>query len=802
MSGIKSTDVNTTRRGFLKAASVVGMAGALGTSSMMTACSWLAPSDTSTAVEEKIIGTYHQCHCRGNCTIKARVRDGRLCQILPNDKAGEGFHKVCVKGLNEVQHVYSSQRLQTPLKRVGERGEGKFESITWDEAMEYFAEEIQKVWDKYGKTSVFFWAPTENSADVSELPKLLGATVSGVTGIDIGYSNGTSELYNITPVSGNGVSSSGVLDIRDYVNTKTHICIGSNFVESGLPHCSAYFDGLDAGMYSYIVDPNFTSTASKASEWVPIEPGTDPAFFLGLIAAIVEKGWVNEEFCKAHTTFPFLISTVDGKLQRDHTAVDGEEDDQNPYLCLTADGNLTNHLDSIDNISLEGSIVIDNVEYVTVYSQLLENAKTQTVAWAAQTTGISEEKFYEMADRIANHGPSRIDVGFGGGDRFQNSDIAGHAAGIVCSLTGNFSKYGSGLGLAYNGSYDQSSILGSWSLPSTMKSTKYKKTLFYLPYDKDSNIHALITWGDLQQHFGALEDVWEWTKTLDFFVYADIYNMTTAAYADLILPICTRFECEEEIGSIKTARWHLSLRQKCIEPLFESKSDFAASLAIAKALGLEDAMPKSAEERARYMLSKATNAKVAGYTIEDLQANDNVLPYKDFNKALKPKFSTYAYGGPANRLNVYYSTLVDYDQALPIWEAPCESVEQTPEYPLRFLSVKSRYRLHNQFCDSTWTQMYARTVLEMNPADLAERGLNNEDQVEVYNARGSFGCAVIGNECVRRGTVKILQGEWSKYMTFGNVQNVANSDITKRGYALPNGPVLLYNETLVQVKKA
>ena len=116
--------------------------------------------------------------------------------------------------------------------------------------------------------------------------------------------------------------------------------------------------------------------------------------------------------------------------------------------------------------------------------------------------------------------------------------------------------------------------------------------------------------------------------------------------------------------------------------------------------------------------------------------------------------------------------------------------------------MKSRFRLHDQFCDSTWNQQFCKTVLEMNPVDMTERGLVDGDEVAVYNDRGDCGCQVVASESVRPGTVKILQNEWTKHMTFGNQQNLTNPTVTERGLALPNGPVLMFNDVLVDVVKA
>ena len=113
----------------------------------MTGCSgWLGSTASETA-EEKTVYTLHQFMCTGRCSLKCTVRDGRLAMIQPNDTVDEYYRHVCMKGISEIQHVYSDERLQTPMRRVGERGSNEFEAITWDEALATIGEELNKASD-------------------------------------------------------------------------------------------------------------------------------------------------------------------------------------------------------------------------------------------------------------------------------------------------------------------------------------------------------------------------------------------------------------------------------------------------------------------------------------------------------------------------------------------------------------------------------------------------------------------------------------------------------------------------------
>ena len=123
MSGVNNSQGGITRRSFLKAsgaaAGALGLAGAAG---MTDASSWLASASADQAADEKVVYTLHQFMCTGNCSLKCTVRDGRLSKIEPNDHVEKRYQRCCMKGISEIEHVYSPDRLQTPLKRVGERG--------------------------------------------------------------------------------------------------------------------------------------------------------------------------------------------------------------------------------------------------------------------------------------------------------------------------------------------------------------------------------------------------------------------------------------------------------------------------------------------------------------------------------------------------------------------------------------------------------------------------------------------------------------------------------------------------------
>ena len=269
-----------------------------------------------------------------------------------------------------------------------------------------------------------------------------------------------------------------------------------------------------------------------------------------------------------------------------------------------------------------------------------------------------------------------------------------------------------------------------------------------------------------------------------------------------MLPICSRFESDEALGGVRSNKGQVMLRQQVLEPLFESKTDFAFERELARALGIDVSLPKSNEERIAHMLDTATNPKVKGITLEQLQANQGVLPYLGRNVV---PFSDGKVPTASGRFDVYFQDLAKFGQALPAYEAPEETGSDSAlrdRFPLQLCQMRTRFHIHNQFCDAEWIRQYSTAALRLNPVDMAKRDLVDDDTVEAFNDRGSFACPVVGDESVRPGSARVFEGEWSKFMSAGNIQNVTNPGISDRGRALLNGPVIPYNDTLVEVKKA
>ncbi|MBB6446622.1 molybdopterin-dependent oxidoreductase [Bacillus benzoevorans] len=786
--------MNISRRNFIKAGAT-GTA-ALGLSGSLFSKNWFQTAAAKEESKEKLAFTYHTTNCGGRCAFQCTVREGKLVKIVPNNWTDKRFSTVCLKGLSELERIYSPDRLQTPLKRVGERGEGKFVPISWDEALTTIANKLKELKSKHGGDSILFSCSSTVEYGYPFLPSLLGAQFAIESGIDIGLANGLEECI--------GGQAYGYVqnETSDWVNSRTIIYLGCNILETTLTDSKFFFKAKDAGAKIIVIDPTYTTTASKANQWIGIKPGTDAALLLGMISLILENNWYQQDYLVQNTSAPFLVREDNQQLLKVNDAAEGGE--KNPYLVWDTNSGSARPFNAAGvKAQLEGKFTVNGIKVKTVFTSLKENQKQYTVKWASEKTEIPEEIIYGLTSDYATRGPAVLGWGFGGGDKWANSDVTGHAGAILGALTGNIGRVGGSVGNALYHGTSWSAKLGTWELPEQFKATPLQMTTQDFR-EKPNNVKAVINIGNtLQQHFANLSKTIDWIHTLDFVVTIDPFHNPSVNFSDIVLPASTSFESEYEIKNMQVNRSHVLLSQKVIEPFHKSKSDFQIEKELAAKLGLDQYLPKTPEEYQRARLNSDDPA-LKGITIEALIKNNGIMrlnvpdePYRGF---MDQKYDT-----PSTKLELYHEKMAEDHQALPTFDEPGEASSEnslSKKYPLQFSQAHTKYRVHSQFTNAKWiNQIDQGPKLEINPKDAKSRGIQNGEIVEVFNDRGSFKAHCKLTEALRPGQIRLYEGWWTKHMVGGNLQNVTNDQFNPRQYKLRYGPVIPYNDTLVEVKK-
>lgn len=249
----------------------------------------------------KIINT-GCCHdCGGRCTLKAHVKDGKIIRF-ETDNGDDPQLRACLRGRAYRQKVYHPDRLKFPMRRIGERGEGKFEGISWDEALDEVASKMMEIKEKYGNSSILFVPGAGNQG------MLHGPTPSGLV---LNQFGGYTRMWGAPSYEGAlfaSIATYGTMMTgnarEDLLNSKLIIMWGWNptttIWDPGTPLMFA--KAKEKGIKIVNIDPIFTDSAAIfAEQWIPIRPGTDAAMLSAMAYVIITENLQDQKFIDKYT---------------------------------------------------------------------------------------------------------------------------------------------------------------------------------------------------------------------------------------------------------------------------------------------------------------------------------------------------------------------------------------------------------------------------------------------------------------------------------------------------------------------
>lgn len=228
--------------------------------------------------------------CHGGCGVIAHVKDGKVIKVEGDPDSPISHGTLCSKGLAILQLAYHPDRILYPMKRVGEKGEGKWQRITWDEALDTIAERFKKVIAEYGPESIVVGQGTgrDYESHLYRFANLLG-TPNVLTAGHMCY---------VSRV-GSTLITCGTLPIADYEGGPKCIVIWAcNPLWTNPDEYKGenFWRAYKKGAKLICIDPRKGFIADKADLWLQIRPGTDAALALGFHYVIIEEELYDKEF--------------------------------------------------------------------------------------------------------------------------------------------------------------------------------------------------------------------------------------------------------------------------------------------------------------------------------------------------------------------------------------------------------------------------------------------------------------------------------------------------------------------------
>ena len=350
--------------------------------------------DTSPSVSDEVRKTTcYMCACR--CGINVHLKDGKIRYIEGNKDHPVNQGVLCAKGSAGIMQHYAPSRLSQPLKRVGERGEGKFEPISWDEALEIATSWLQPIYKKDPKKLAFFTGRDQSQGLTGWWAQQFGTQNFAAHGGFCSVNMAAAGIYTM----GGAFWEFGS---PDWERTKLFMIFGvaedhdSNPIKMGLSRLK------ERNVKTIAVNPVRTGYNAIADEWVGIRPGTDGLFVMSLIHQLIAAGRVDIDYLIRYTNAPYLV------IRNEGGADDGlfaRDKDGQPLIWDRKKAKAVSASAKQISPAMQGEFDLGKgVKAVPVFQLLAEKYADDSFSPdnVAQKTGISADQIRAIADQLAH----------------------------------------------------------------------------------------------------------------------------------------------------------------------------------------------------------------------------------------------------------------------------------------------------------------------------------------------------------------------------------------------------------------
>ena len=657
------------------------------------------------------------CGPSAGCGIRAYVRNGRFVRVEGMKESPLNRGRNCAKAHAAPQWVYSPQRLKQPLRRVGRKGEGKFEKITWDQALETIADTLKKQKQEYGPESLAVLSPARRSYSDYSYRFLMahGSPNYGHSGI-CAMQNSFSYAYTI----------GATWPVAEYRNSDLILIWGKQPIYSGSSKggTRSLIEAKERGAKIIAIKPSMEPDVALAHVWVPVRPGTDAALALAMLNVVINENLCDMDFvsryCHGFEELKAHVRTYTPQWAETITGVPAARiiDVATLYATTRAaaidTGNGLEHAPSAsDAVRAIGSLIAITGHLDRPGGNIVPPGSTMPRPGSVH---LKERYTQEWIDKL-----------------------------VAPEFPLPFQPFIEGTSSAYYRIFD-----------SVLTQTPYPVRTVIAPGTQP----AVSTRGS-RRVLQALEK-------LDFFVVVDVMQTAEMAYADIVVPVATPYETDHPFEA--TPNWIMA-RNKVIEPLGEYKSTYEFWIDLGVRMGYaEDFWGGSIETCMNDQLEPL------GMTMDQLRAypTGRVYPMKPMvyekYEQLFATPSTRLSGEPylpQGKVALYNTTFETHGyNPLPQWREPPESLTGTPELTEKYPLIFSDYHTSKVY-NAGWLrnvpflrEVIPHPTLHIHPDTAQQRGIEDGDWVEVTSPHGMLTLKAQLFPGIRPDTVMALHGWW------------------------------------------
>lgn len=662
----------------------------------------------------RIIPTF--CHGCGSakprCAVLCHVKNGKFTRVEGNPDAfnnwGAGCTSLCAKGNTGMQYLYSPNRLKYPMKRAGEKVEGKFTRISWDEALDTIAGKLKETKAKYGAESYAVLSP-----EFWPVLTTLGRRFLNVHGSP----NYLHSAICATPRAAAARITVGFnsLGPDDWQKTNLFVNWGGNCENAAINQGQPFeiLNALERGMKYVDIRPMLEPLGSKADMWLPVRPGTDCALALAVLNVIIGENLYDAEFvdewCHGFDNLAEHVKQYTPEWASNITGIPADKIQAAARMigkvkpCYIKIGN------GVGDQTSDGTATVMAIQLI---GAITGNLDVPGGMYAGRPpSGPPLTKINPISTLDEKAPPDLADK------------LVAPESPVWYQKAGN------------------------WDAGPT---SAYYKALMSILTGKPYPIRVLnATCSNPLSATRNPRMVAEALKKLEFFFVMDVFHGPHVDYADIVLPACTGYEqsCQLEIRNKNEGTW-LGIYNKVTEPLEESRSDWQFYLDLAVKMGYgADFWNGSMEAFLNEQLAPS------GISLDELRKSPKGIFVKRAEPIPEPSYRRYKElfkNLPYGKVQCYNEFIGGKEDNmktgvlpyLPVYKGPPEGIAETPEIAKEFPLVLSdvhahRLSQHSYLHDAAYLrELQPYPWLRINPATAIKHGISNGDWVKVESPHG------------------------------------------------------------------